>query len=61
VSQGKSLLRDEVIVEFKFLGAMPTVFKSVVEGLRLLPMSVSKYRRCMEALGPSIAGSKADA
>ena len=60
VTEGKPFLDDEVITEFKFLGAMPVVFKSVVEGLRLTPISVSKYRRCMEALGPSIAGSTAD-
>lgn len=51
VKDGKLLLHDEVIAEFKFLGAMPAVFKSVIEGLRLSPLSVSKYRRCMEAVG----------
>lgn len=57
IADGKQLLHDEVITEFKFLGSMPSQFKSVVEGLRLTPMSVSKYRRCMEAVGPLVAGS----
>ena len=55
VVDGSALLRDEVITEFKFLGAMPTAFKEVVEELRLFPRSVSKYRRCVAAVG--LAGS----
>jgi len=51
VANGKSLLNDEVIAEFKFLGAMPTIFKTVIEDLRLAPRPVSKYRRCVEAAG----------
>ena len=51
VADGPALLADEVIAEFKFLGAMPTAFKEVVENLRLCPGSVSKYRRCVEACG----------
>lgn len=51
VADGKSLLSDEVIAEFKFLGAMPNLFKSVIEGLQLTPRPVSKYRRCVGALG----------
>jgi hypothetical protein len=51
VADGPTLLGDEVITEFKFLGAMPTVFKDLVEGLSLAPRSVSKYRRCVEAVG----------
>jgi hypothetical protein len=53
------VLADEVITEFKFLGAMPTAFKDLVEGLRLAPRSVSKYRRCVEAVG--LVGGPADA
>lgn len=58
VTNGNELLHEEVITEFKFLGALPIAFKSIIEGLRLTPMSVSKYRRCMEALGLVVAGSK---
>jgi hypothetical protein len=54
VADGPPLLHDEVIAEFKFLGAMPGAFKDVVEGLRLCPRSVSKYRRCVEAVGLAV-------
>jgi hypothetical protein len=54
VADGPALLHDEVITEFKFLGAMPTAFKEVVEDLRLCPRSVSKYRRCVEAVGLAV-------
>ena len=56
VADGPRLLEDEVITEFKFLGAMPAAFKEVVEGLRLNPRSVSKYRRCVEAVGLAAGG-----
>lgn len=59
VADGRRLLTDEVITEFKFLGAMPTGFKEVIEDLRLTPRSVSKYRRCVEAVG--LAEGAADA
>jgi hypothetical protein len=48
---GLTLLDDDVIVEFKFVAAMPTLFKSVIADLQLSPQSVSKYRRCVEAAG----------
>jgi VTC domain len=51
VADGPPLLHGEVIAEFKFLGAMPSVFKGVVEKLRLNPRPVSKYRRCVQAAG----------
>jgi hypothetical protein len=56
VIEGPRLLGDEVITEFKFLGAMPGAFKEVIEGLRLNPKSVSKYRRCVEAVGLAVGG-----
>jgi hypothetical protein len=56
VANGPRLLADEVITEFKFLGAMPAAFKEVIEGLRLNPRSVSKYRRCVEAVGLAVDG-----
>jgi VTC domain len=51
VSDGVPLLHGEVIAEFKFLESMPAAFKTVVEDLRLTPRPVSKYRRCVEAVG----------
>lgn len=56
VTDGPPLLGDEVIAEFKFLGAMPAAFKEVIEGLRLNPRSVSKFRRCVEAVGLAVGG-----
>jgi hypothetical protein len=56
VADGPPLLGDEVITEFKFLGAMPAAFKEVIEGLRLNPQSVSKYRRCVQAVGLVVGG-----
>jgi hypothetical protein len=56
VADGPRLMTDEVITEFKFLGAMPAAFKEVIEGFRLNPRSVSKYRRCVEAVGLAVGG-----
>lgn len=57
VETGCPLLSDEVITEFKFLGAMPAPFKTAIEDLRLTPRSISKFRRCVEAAGLVAAGS----
>jgi hypothetical protein len=51
VSDGQPILNGDVIVEFKFIASLPVEFKDVVEDLRLAPRSVSKYRRCIEAIG----------
>jgi hypothetical protein len=48
---GLTLLDDDVIVEFKFMTAMPALFKDTIAALQLSPQSVSKYRRCVEAAG----------
>lgn len=48
---GRPLLNDVVIVEFKFLSAMPLVFKEAIEDVRLTPQSSSKYRRCVDVVG----------
>jgi hypothetical protein len=61
VVDGKPLLQDEVIAEFKFLGSMPLVFKGVIEELKLSPLRVSKYRRCVEAAGLVPAEAKRNA
>jgi hypothetical protein len=57
---GLPLLDGEVIAEFKFLTAMPPLFKDVIGALRLTPGRVSKYRRCAEAAG-LVTGGTADA
>jgi len=59
VVDGHALLHTEVIVEFKFLASMPVLFKDVIDGLRLGPRPVSKYRRCVEAVGLATEGRNA--
>ena len=50
---GKAILSDWVICEFKFRGAMPQPFKSVVETMKLSPGKASKYRLSVDAVGLS--------
>lgn len=59
--EGRQLLADKVVCEFKFRGALPTLFRSAIETLRLTPCGVSKYRRCIEAEGVAGARSRRDA
>ncbi len=47
---GHEVLTGEVICEFKFRDAMPSLFKQVIADLNLQPASVSKYRRLMQAI-----------
>jgi hypothetical protein len=51
VEDGPDLLDGMVIVEFKFQGALPQVGKTIVEELKLVPGSASKYRRTMASTG----------
>ncbi len=48
---GHAILPGHVICEFKFRGAMPNLFKDLINRLQLQPGSVSKYRRMMLATG----------
>ncbi len=56
---GLPLLTGQVIVEFKFRSALPGPFKELVQGMRLRPAVVSKYRLCREAWGaaPPLPGA----
>jgi hypothetical protein len=56
---GTPLLGGGVIAEFKFLSAMPRLFKDAIEQLRLAPSGVSKYRRCVDAAGLLAGGGDA--
>lgn len=51
ITAGIPLLSDVVVVELKFLSALPGLFKTAVERFRLQPTGVSKYRRCVRAAG----------
>ncbi|MSR46512.1 MAG: polyphosphate polymerase domain-containing protein [Planctomycetes bacterium] len=57
VATGESLLGRDVILELKFVGALPARFKSLLADYRLAPSGVSKYRRFLAiALGGRIGG-----
>ena len=52
LAAGTPLLPDAVVVvEFKFLAALPPLFKEAVERFKLQPTGISKYRRCVRAAG----------
>jgi hypothetical protein len=51
VADGVPLLADEVVVEFKYLAALPPLFKEAIEVHRLAPTGLSKYRRCARTTG----------
>jgi hypothetical protein len=59
---GLPVLTGLIILELKFQLALPAPFKELVQGLRLSPTTVSKYRLCREAWGvPSALREAADA
>lgn len=51
VEHGKSLLRDEVILELKFREVIPQVFLEILAELPSLGEGVSKYRLCVQSWG----------
>ena len=50
-SPGLPILPQQLILELKFRGHLPTVFKRLIEELRLTSSTASKYRFGMTALG----------
>jgi hypothetical protein len=48
-------LTERIIVEMKFRGGMPALFRRVVEEFALSPARVSKYRLGIEATRPDVA------
>jgi hypothetical protein len=48
-------LADRTILELKFRGAMPAIFKQLVEEFALRPGRLSKYRLGIEATRPDVA------
>jgi VTC domain-containing protein len=48
---GLPLLTGQVILELKFHAALPSLFKELVQTMRLSPSAVSKYRLCRRAWG----------
>ncbi|MCA9291335.1 MAG: polyphosphate polymerase domain-containing protein [Phycisphaerales bacterium] len=58
VVEGRPLLPGRVILELKFVHALPRPFKELVRAHRLNPTGVSKYRLCHEAWGRSSPSSE---
>ena len=50
------ILQQQLILELKFRGHLPTIFKRLIEELRLTSCTASKYRFGMTALGHVPAG-----
>lgn len=61
VEFGLPILTGSVVVEFKYRGCVPALFKEAIETMCLTPRSISKYRTLIEAAvldaAPSGAGS----
>ena len=55
VEDGRPLLPEQVILELKFHATLPAPFKELVQGMRLSPGAVSKYRLCRRAWGAADA------
>jgi hypothetical protein len=49
--RGEPVLKDRTVLELKFRGLLPAVFKRLVETFLLEPKAASKYRLGMTALG----------
>jgi hypothetical protein len=58
---GVPVLEAQLILELKFRGQLPAVFKSLVEEFKLATTPVSKYRFGMMALGYPAAGNNPSA
>jgi hypothetical protein len=46
---GRPVLAEQVILEFKFLSALPFPFKELMSEMGLVPTPISKYRLCRDA------------
>jgi len=51
VHVGLPLVTDGVIVEFKYLNSLPSLFRNAISSFRLKSTGVSKFRRCLRAAG----------
>jgi len=57
VNDGRQILEQQFILEFKFRETMPKLFKSLLEQAPLSGAAVSKYRRWMQASLGIVPGS----
>lgn len=53
----RTLLEQGVVCEFKFQGVLPSLFKSVIHDLQLVPRGLSKYRTCIAACEAATGGT----
>jgi hypothetical protein len=60
-SPGLPILPQQLILELKFRGHLPAVFKRLIEELRLTSSTASKYRFGMTALGHVPTGEASSA
>ena len=60
-ARSHSALEYRLILELKFRGALPAVFKDLIEEFKLTPRPVSKFRLALEALSRSEQTSIANA
>jgi hypothetical protein len=51
VGTGRSLVEGHMILELKYSGVFPRVFKDLVDVFQLSPKSASKYRFAVQTLG----------
>ena len=49
-ADGTAALNGDAIVELKFLGQAPAMFREIVEVFAIEPLTISKYRLSIEAL-----------
>ncbi|BBO33445.1 polyphosphate polymerase domain-containing protein [Lacipirellula parvula] len=56
----RELLPEKIVCEFKFVGSLPSLLKTVIAEMQLLPTGVSKYRRCLEEFPTLLEGCGRD-
>ncbi|MGV3773020.1 MAG: polyphosphate polymerase domain-containing protein [Verrucomicrobiales bacterium] len=54
------LLAGQAIIELKFRGEMPVIFKELLEKFNLSPVGLSKYRTAVKAFGIATPAQKED-
>ena len=59
-SGGEAILREGMVLELKFRGCLPAIFRRLVEEFALRPQRSSKYRLGMTVLGHVVPSDDAD-
>jgi len=54
--QGRTLVEGQMILELKYSGVFPRIFKDLVDEFQLTPRSASKYRFAVQTLGLASPG-----